>query len=128
MKAPASSRCWSRCSSGCAMEEKRSAQVGNTQSAVVRRQAALVLALGALLLLLAAMVSAQGYYDLSWYVVSGGGGYAYPPPQALHGAVVQPAGVMRGGSYELQSGFLVGMWSGAPGTGIAYLPIIMKGF
>ena len=114
------------------MKDRPSAHPQSVDSrwAVTHRQAAITVPVAvAALLLLAAIALAQGGYDLSWHVVSGGGGHseAYPPPQSLDGAVVQPAGAMYGGSYELQSGFLSGMLPEAPLASTWYLPVVVKG-
>jgi len=60
-------------------------------------------------LLLAGVVLAADGYDLSWHVISGGGGHSAAGAYALEGAVVQPVGAMSGGDYELQSGFWCGV-------------------
>jgi hypothetical protein len=89
------------------------------------RPALLILALVALLAL-AAVVLAQGGYDLSWHAISGGGGHSSGGELALDAGVVQPAGAMQGGGYQLSSGF----WPGAGGAEGAlaevYLPVVLK--
>ncbi len=79
-------------------------------------------------LLLAGVVLAADGYDLSWHVISGGGAHTEGGAYTLDGSVVQPAGVMSGGDYELQSGFWYGVSVAGPVTGWAYLPVIVKSF
>ncbi len=79
-------------------------------------------------LLLAGVVLAADGYDLSWHVISGGGGHSAAGAYALEGAVVQPVGAMSGGDYELQSGFWYGVSVPPAVTGWAYLPVIVKSF
>jgi hypothetical protein len=79
-------------------------------------------------LLLAGVVMAADGHDVSWHVISGGGGHAEAGAYALNGSVLQRAGEMSGGDYELQSGFWHGLSVPWAVTGWAYLPMIVKGF
>jgi hypothetical protein len=80
------------------------------------------------LLLMAGVVLAADAYDLSWHVISGGGGRAEGGAYAVEGAVVQRGGEMSGGDYELQSGFWYGVSVPWAVTGWAHLPVIVKSF
>ncbi len=68
----------------------------------------------AALLLLAGVALAVNGYDLSWHVISGGGGHAEGGTFSLDGGVIQPAGAIGGGDYELQSGFWYGISAETP--------------
>jgi hypothetical protein len=81
-----------------------------------------------LFLLLAGVVLAADGYDLSWHVISGGGGHAEAGAYALDGSVLQPAGEMSGGDYELRRGFWHGVSVAPAVTDWAYLPVIVKSF
>jgi hypothetical protein len=90
-----------------------------------KRPALLILALAALLLL-AAVALAQGGYDLSWHAISGGGGHSAAGAFALAGGVLQPAGGMRGGNYQLAGGFWSSTGTAAVKTARAWLPVLLK--
>jgi hypothetical protein len=79
------------------------------------------------LLLLAGVVLAADGYDLSWHAISGGGGRTTAGAWAVDGAVLQPAGVMQGGDYQLASGF----WSFTAAAAVkaprVWLPVLLRG-
>jgi hypothetical protein len=70
-------------------------------------------------LLLAGAVWAAEGYDLSWHAIPGGGGESAAGAYTLDGGVLQPAGAIEGGDYELQSGFWSGASAAAPGPVVA---------
>jgi hypothetical protein len=88
----------------------------------------LLLSLLAILLLVGAAHARASGPDIPWWVVPGGGGHSSGGPFTLDGSVVQPAGSMTGGNFELQSGFWYGLPAGAvvPPSHWVYLPMIMK--
>ena len=90
-----------------------------------RRPALLILATAALLLL-AAVALAQGGYDLSWHAISGGGGPSSGGSLVLDGGVVQPAGVMQGGKYQVAGGFWSFGAAAAPTFPQLWLPVLLK--
>ena len=81
-----------------------------------KRTAVLPLVLLGCLVLVGGALALTGY-DLSWRVISGGGGRSAAGAFALDGGVVQPAGALQGGQYEAQGGFWYG--AGAPGPAVA---------
>lgn len=83
---------------------------------------AVIVVLAALLLLAGVALAVDGY-DLSWYVIGGGGGHSEAAPYALDGTVGQAvAGPVSSAPYDLCSGYWCG---GAAGNNI-YLPLIMR--
>ena len=94
----------------------------------------LLMLLTALALLLAAVlpILAQvgGGYDLSWSTIDGGGyTFSLGGSYSLGGTAGQPdAGALTGGSYTLGGGFWGGGGAQAPGSGLVYLPIILKSY
>nr|MBC7245600.1 hypothetical protein [Chloroflexota bacterium] len=83
--------------------------------------------LGLLIMLLLALVvqaDAPGF-SINWYVVSGGGGRSTGGAFTLDGSVLQPAGVMTGGAYQLQSGFWPGALAFVPSHRL-HLPVLLK--
>jgi len=79
-------------------------------------------------LLLASTTLAADSYDLSWHIISGGGGHIKAGAYTLQSAVVQPAGEMSGGLYALQTGFCYGLPVAEVVAGWAYLPVIIRSF
>ena len=65
-------------------------------------------------------------YDLSRYVVAGGGGQGEASPYALGGTMAEPgAGLAAEGNYTLCAGF----WCGPASVGFEiYLPLLMSGY
>jgi hypothetical protein len=90
------------------------------------RRATSILAL--VFLLLAGVVLAADGYDVSWHVISGGGGHSAGGAYTLDGSVLQKVGEMSGGDYELQSGFWYGVSVAPAVIDWAYLPVIVKSF
>jgi len=83
---------------------------------------AVIVALAALLLLAGVALAFDGY-DISWYVIGGGGGHSEAGPYALDGTIGQAvAGPVSNAPYDLCSGYWCG---GAAGNNI-YLPLIMR--
>jgi hypothetical protein len=79
------------------------------------------------LLLVGSVALAADGHDLSWHIITGGGGHSTGGDFHLDGGVVQPAGVMQGGDCQLVAGF----WSfGAVAAVKALrvcLPVLLKG-
>jgi hypothetical protein len=75
-----------------------------------------VLALGAVVMTAAAAQSGGAIWNLSWHSTDGGGGPSAGGPFALVGAIGQPdaGGLLSGGAFALQGGFIAGLGS-APG-------------
>ena len=80
-----------------------------------------------LFLLLAGVILAQEGYDLSWYVISSGGGHATGGDYTLESAVLQGVEEMSGGDYALQTGFLPGAAAATPVPAGLWLPVTVKG-
>jgi hypothetical protein len=68
----------------------------------------------------------QSSYDLSWFTIDGGGAtFSTGGSYSLGGSIGQPdAGVLNGGSYQLNGGF----WGGAAINYNIYLPLALKNF
>lgn len=91
----------------------------------------LVLPVVLLTLLLVGVVRAQtgGNYDLSWNVVSAGGGQSSGGDFRLEGTAGQAApGLSSGGNSALKAGFWWGAVHAAPPAGPCYLPVVLKNF
>ncbi len=76
------------------------------------------------LVLMDAQAQTSPSYDLTWHVISSGGGslLSSDGQYALNGTVGQPATMLlSGGSYSLQSGF----WQ-LPSSHAVYLPLTVK--
>ena len=80
-----------------------------------------------LFLLLAGVVLAQEDYDLSWYVISSGGGHSAGGDYTLEAAVLQTVEEMSGGDYALQTGFLPGALVATPVPRGLWLPMVVRG-
>ena len=77
----------------------------------------------ALLLTTRTAVAANGY-EISSYVIGGGGGHSEASPYTLDGTVGQAvAGVVSNAPYELCAGFWCGM-----GRYKVYLPLVLRDF
>jgi hypothetical protein len=75
------------------------------------------------LLLLTGVALAFDGYDLSWYVIGGGGGHSEAAPYALDGTVGQAvAGPVSSAPYDLCSGY----WCGGAVEYNIYLPLIIR--
>ena len=76
-----------------------------------------------LLIFLTMTASAQAQsYEITWWVVGGGGGTSFGSGHTLRGIIGQlDAGNMSGGEYTLTGGF----WSLNP-FNMVYLPLIFK--
>ncbi len=82
-----------------------------------------------LLLLIVAPVLAQsgGGYDLSWSIVSGGGGTSSAGTFVLNGVIGQhDAGMMSGGNYSVGGGFWGGGEVTVPPNFNVFLPLLNK--
>ncbi len=78
----------------------------------------------ALLLAGVALAQTSLSFDLSWYVLAGGGGRADSTHYAMNGTVGQAAvGFSDSASYGMQSGY----WQNWPDYRI-YLPLILRGY
>ena len=73
----------------------------------------------------AALAQSGGGFNLSWHVVSGGGGPATSSGFQLNGTVGQPgvnAGLLTDGSTQVGPGF----WYGIGGEHKVYLPLMLR--
>lgn len=81
----------------------------------------------AALLLVVTVVYAQGEYDLSWWTVDNGGGQSNGGVYSLQGVAGQPdAGVLQGGDFSLEGGFLSGEIVSIPPKHSQFLPLTFK--
>ena len=66
----------------------------------------------------------QSGYELSWYTIDGGGAtFSTGGSYSLGGTIGQAdAGVLSGGSYQLNGGF----WGGSSINYKVYLPLVLK--
>jgi hypothetical protein len=75
--------------------------------------------------LLPALAQSGGEYDLSWSTLDSGGGTSSNSEYSLTGVIGQPdAGVLAGGEYSLNGGFLINEVSP---THPVYLPLLLRG-
>ena len=71
-----------------------------------------------------ALAQVSASYDLSWNVISGGGGSMSSASYSLEGSIGQPAlGTSSSTSYRLDAGFWAGIWEWFS----LYLPAVLKG-
>jgi len=85
----------------------------------------------ALLLLLLAVFSVvlaqSGQFDLPWSTIDSGGGASSGGDYALQAAIGQPeAGVLTGGSYSVNGGFLALPVQAGEGSVSVFVPLVMK--
>ena len=71
-----------------------------------------------------ASAQSGGGYDLTWYTIDGGGAtFSTGGSYSLGGTIGQAdAGVLSGGSYQLNGGF----WGGSSINYKVYLPLVLK--
>ena len=95
------------------------------QMRLTPRQIGAVILAGIILLAMASIALAQvsSNYDLSWHVISGGGGQMESTGHTLQGTLGQPAtGSMTSSGHTLCSGF----WCAESGGFEVYLPLILR--